>query len=160
MTKNKKPFEISFKSNSKNILIEISKPWDVNQIKLADKLIKIIKPVKKILSWGIFMSKESLSFQTEVSQLLNLMIHSLYSNRDIFLRELASNASDACDKLRIEALAAELKAKESNRKCGEIQMAIRNIHTRTMSYPTTPSLMKKQEQLQSQITVLEWVGMR
>ncbi len=51
------------------------------------------------------MSKESLSFQTEVSQLLNLMIHSLYSNRDIFLRELASNASDACDKLRIEALA-------------------------------------------------------
>jgi molecular chaperone HtpG len=51
------------------------------------------------------MSKETLAFQTEVSQLLNLMIHSLYSNRDIFLRELASNASDACDKLRVEALA-------------------------------------------------------
>ena len=50
------------------------------------------------------MSKETLSFQTEVKQLLNLMIHSLYSNRDIFLRELVSNASDACDKLRVEAL--------------------------------------------------------
>ena len=51
------------------------------------------------------MSKEKLEFQTEVSQLLNLMIHSLYSNREIFLRELISNSSDACDKLRVEALA-------------------------------------------------------
>ncbi|MBU6143368.1 MAG: ATP-binding protein, partial [Betaproteobacteria bacterium] len=50
------------------------------------------------------MSKETLAFQTEVKQLLHLMIHSLYSNRDIFLRELVSNASDACDKLRVEAL--------------------------------------------------------
>lgn len=50
------------------------------------------------------MSKETLSFQTEVKQLLHLMIHSLYSNRDIFLRELVSNASDACDKLRVQAL--------------------------------------------------------
>ena len=47
---------------------------------------------------------ETLSFQTEVKQMLHLMIHSLYSNREIFLRELVSNASDACDKLRFEAL--------------------------------------------------------
>ena len=63
--------------------------------------------------------KKTLGFQTEVAQLLDLMIHSLYSNKEIFMRELISNAADASDKLRFEALAddglyeedAELKIK-------------------------------------------------
>ena len=50
------------------------------------------------------MSKQTLSFQAEVAQLLHLVTHSLYSNKEIFLRELVSNASDACDKLRFEAI--------------------------------------------------------
>ncbi len=49
-------------------------------------------------------NEEKLKFSAETSKVLQLMIHSLYTNRDIFLRELISNASDACDKLRYEAI--------------------------------------------------------
>ena len=61
------------------------------------------------------MSAQTFEFQTETSRLLELMIHSLYSNRDVFLRELVSNASDALDKRRFESVTnkamSELRSK-------------------------------------------------
>ena len=75
---------------------------------------------------------ETKEFQAEVNQLLKLMIHSLYSNKEIFLRELISNASDACDKLRFEAVANDALNE------GEEQLAITvafdaEAHTVTVS---------------------------
>ncbi len=66
--------------------------------------------------------RQTLGFQTEVKQLLRLMIHSLYSNKEIFLRELISNASDAADKLRFQALA------EPSLLEGDAELAIRIEH--------------------------------
>ena len=65
------------------------------------------------------MQKQTLSFQAEVAQLLKLVTHSLYSNPDIFLRELISNASDACDKLRFEAL------KDASLQDGDAELKVR-----------------------------------
>ena len=77
-------------------------------------------------------SAETMEFQAEVNQLMKLMIHSLYSNKEIFLRELISNASDACDKLRFEAVANDALNE------GDSELAIRiefdaDAHTVTIS---------------------------
>ncbi len=76
--------------------------------------------------------KQTLGFQTEAKQLLHLMIHSLYSNREIFLRELISNASDAADKLRFEALSSgELLADDPDLKiCIDVDKDAKTITIR------------------------------
>ncbi|SHF67429.1 molecular chaperone HtpG [Vibrio gazogenes] len=71
------------------------------------------------MSETITNNKETRGFQSEVKQLLNLMIHSLYSNKEIFLRELISNASDAADKLRFQALS------DSELYQGDADLAVR-----------------------------------
>lgn len=68
------------------------------------------------------MSKEILGFQTEVKQLLHLMIHALYSNKEIFLRELISNASDAADRLRFEALTNESLYENDSNLCAFVRV--------------------------------------
>jgi molecular chaperone HtpG len=66
-------------------------------------------------------TRETLGFQAEVKQLLHLMVHSLYSNKEIFLRELVSNASDACDKLRFEAMSDQALFEDD----GELKIRVR-----------------------------------
>jgi len=86
--------------------------------------------------------KETLGFQTEVKHLLHLMIHSLYSNKEIFLRELISNASDAADKLRFEALSNESLYE------GESELGIRvdfNKEDRTVTVSDTGIGMTRDE---------------
>jgi molecular chaperone HtpG len=84
--------------------------------------------------------KETLNFQTEVKQLLHLMIHSLYSNKEIAIRELISNASDASDKLRFEAL------NKNELLEGDAKLML--------------IMIKKKELLQLWITVLVWIRMK
>jgi len=86
--------------------------------------------------------KETLSFQTEVKQLLNLMIHSLYSNKEIFLRELISNASDACDKLRFEALSDDALYEDDSELKIQVEF---DKETRTVSITDNGIGMTRQE---------------
>src|SRR5690348_8293520 len=87
-------------------------------------------------------AKETLGFQTEVKQLLHLMIHSLYGNKEIFLRELISNASDACDKLRFESVA------DSALTDGDVEFRIRvsyNKAARTITISDNGIGLSRQE---------------
>ena len=81
---------------------------------------------------------ETRSFQTEVNQLLQLMIHSLYSNKEIFLRELISNASDACDRLRFAALTDEQLLENSNELSVHITFNEKDLSLIHISEPTRP----------------------
>ena len=86
--------------------------------------------------------KETLGFQAEVRQLLNLMIHSLYSNKEIFMRELISNASDATDKLRFEALTDSALFEQDSDLC--IRIAF-DKEARTVTFSDNGIGMSRQE---------------
>src|SRR5262245_46543691 len=86
-------------------------------------------------------TSERHEFQTEVRQLLDLMIHSLYSHKDVFLRELVSNASDACDKRRFEALTRPELAPEAELA---IDLAV-DATARTLSVADNGIGMSRQE---------------
>ncbi|CAK0764439.1 chaperone protein HtpG [Gammaproteobacteria bacterium] len=94
--------------------------------------------------------KETLGFQAEVKQLLNLMIHSLYSNKEIFLRELISNAADAADRLRFEALSNDaLYASDS-----ELKVRVRfDKQARTISVTDNGVGMNRAEAVESLGTI-------
>src|SRR5579884_3246729 len=85
---------------------------------------------------------ESFHFQAETTQLLHLMIHSLYTQREIFLRELISNASDALDKLRFEALTEPTLVENGHRY--EIRLKP-NLANRTLTISDTGCGMSRQE---------------
>ena len=105
---------------------------------------------------------EKRGFQTEVKQLLHLMIHSLYSNREIFLRELISNAADACDKLRFEAL--NNAALFENDSDARIRVSFdKDARTVTLNLPAAEAeLLDAQEQLGVEgwegVTVIDYDG--
>src|SRR3569623_1972401 len=86
--------------------------------------------------------RETKDFQEEVRQLLKLMIHSLYSNKEIFLRELYSNASDACDKLRFEALTDDALYEGDSELKGRVSF---DKAARTLSFSDIGSGMNRSE---------------
>ena len=95
-------------------------------------------------------NQETLGFQTEVKQLLDLMIHSLYSNREIFLRELISNASDAEDKLRFEAL----KNDELYEKDADLKIKIEfNKDLKTITVVDNGIVMSREEVIENLWTI-------